>query len=94
MTRLVELPLEVHWSHPLRAFDLDDDGDRAFVYETVLREGNTEHVRRFIDVTELARIWDRLFLPPNVEAAWADFFERIKGIRVTRRWPSHPSKPT
>lgn len=93
MSRLVELPREVHWSYPLRAFDLDDDSDRAFVYETVLRQGDGPHIRQFIDIDELLSIWDRLHLPPNVEAAWADYFDRVRGVRVRRRWHSPSSKP-
>jgi hypothetical protein len=92
VARLVELPLEVHWSFPFRSFDLDDDHDRLFVYETVLRQGNASHVRRFIDVDELLEIWDQLYLPPHIEAAWADYFERIRGVKVTRRWASPHSK--
>jgi hypothetical protein len=92
MARIVELPLEVHWSHPLREFDLDDPSDRIFVYETVLRQGSGAHVRRFVDVDELLEIWDQLYLPAHVEAAWADYFERVRGVKVTRRWASAPSK--
>ena len=92
VSRFVELPLEVHWSHPLRAFDLDDPSDRVFVYETVLRQGDGAHIREFIDVDELLEIWDQLYLPANIEAAWADYFERVRGVQVTRRWVSANSR--
>ena len=92
VVRLVELPLEVHWSYPFRSFDLDDVHDRVFVYETVLRQGAGTHVRQFIDVDELLAIWDELYLPAHIEAAWADYFERIRGVKVTRRWPSAHSR--
>lgn len=92
MTRLVELPLEIDWSGPFRPYDLDDPKDRHLVYTLVLQEGNVEHVRQFVDVDELLAMWDDLFLPANVEAAWADYFERIRGVKVRRRWGSRPSK--
>ncbi|HEY3142630.1 MAG TPA: hypothetical protein VGJ86_15940 [Acidimicrobiales bacterium] len=92
MTRLVELPLEVHWSYPLRPFDLDEAADRNAFYEIVLQQGDVKHIRQFVDVDELLEIWEQLFLPANVEAAWADYFERIRGVHVTRRWVSLPSK--
>ncbi|MBA2496537.1 MAG: hypothetical protein H0V33_05485 [Acidimicrobiia bacterium] len=90
MARLVELPREVHWSFPQRAFDLDDPGDRRFVYEVVLREGDERHVRAFIDVDVLLAMWDELYLPVGVEAAWADYFARVRGREVRRRWASPP----
>jgi len=92
MARLVELPREVHWGFPQRAFDLDDASDRRLVYETVLREGDERHVRAFIDVDALFRIWDDLYLPASVEAAWADYFERVQGREVRRRWASPRSR--
>lgn len=76
----------------MRAFDLDDVSDRTFVYETVLRQGDVPHIKQFIDVDELLAMWDRLHLPPNVEAAWADYFERVRGVTVRRRWRSLTSK--
>lgn len=88
MGRFVRLPLELHWSYPLREFDLDDDSDRAFVYETVLQQGNENYVREFIDTDELLEIWDEIFLPAHVEAPWADYFERVRGVKVKRRWDS------
>ncbi len=46
------------------------------VYEQVLREGNDEDVRRYIDVNELLRLWDELVLPTYVRRAWAEWFRR------------------
>jgi hypothetical protein len=58
----VELPLHVRWSGPSKFYDLADRGDRVRVYEQVLREGNADDIRRFIDVEELIALWDDLVL--------------------------------
>lgn len=92
MARLIELPLEIKWSEPFRAYDLDDPNDRLVVYELVLQEGTDAHVRQYIDVDELYELWDRLYLPAGVETAWADYFERVRRTPVQRRWPSPSSK--
>lgn len=59
-----------------KLYDLSDRGDRVRVYEQVLREGNADDVRRFIDVEELIALWDDLVLPPYVRRAWAAWFRR------------------
>jgi hypothetical protein len=46
------------------------------VYEQVLREGNADDIRRFIDLDELIALWDDLVLPPYVRRAWAAWFHR------------------
>lgn len=93
MARPVELPLELKWSGPRRTYDLDDPTERALVYEVVLQEGNDDHIRRFIDVDHLHEMWDDMYLPVGVETAWADYFERVRGTPVRRRWASPSSRP-
>lgn len=73
---IVELPRRVRWSGPPKTYDLDPRRDRVRVYEQVLREGNDEDVRRYIDVNELLRLWDELVLPTYVRRAWAEWFRR------------------
>lgn len=73
---LVELPLNVRWSAPFPTYDLSDRKDRMRVYEQVLTEGTEDDVRRFIDVSELVRLWDDIVLSPHVGAAWRDWLER------------------
>lgn len=60
------------------------------MYEVVLREGDERHVRAFIDIDVLLAMWDELYLPVGVEAAWADYFARVRGREVRRRWASPP----
>ncbi len=71
---MVELPLRVRWSGPTETYDLDDPRDRLRVYEQVLREGNDDDVRRYVDVNELRRLWDELVLPGHVRRAWEAWF--------------------
>ena len=52
---------------------------RKRVYEIVLREGRADDIRRYIDLAELRRVWDDLYLPENVRAAWADYFRLGSG---------------
>jgi len=72
----VELPLHVRWSGPPKVYDLGRRSDRIRVYEQVLREGNNEDVRRYIDVDELLLLWDELVLPDYVRRAWKKWFRR------------------
>lgn len=71
---VVELPLRVRWSGPPKKYNLDERGDRLRVYEQVLREGNDDDVRRYIDIEELRRLWDELVLPSHVRRAWVAWF--------------------
>ncbi|MCL6614274.1 MAG: hypothetical protein K6U03_06640 [Firmicutes bacterium] len=74
----VRLPLHLKWSEP-RDYDLTDPAQRKRVYEIVLREGRAEDIRRYIDPAELRRVWDDLYLPENVRAAWEDYFRLGSG---------------
>lgn len=73
---VVELPLRVRWSGPPRNYDLGRRQDRRRVYELILREGNDDDVRRYIDVNELIILWDELVLPTYVRRAWLDWFSQ------------------
>ena len=75
----IELPLHIRWSGPPIAYDLNDRGDRARVYEQVLREGTEDDVRFFVDADLLLELWDELVLPPAVRRAWADWIRRHRG---------------
>ncbi|MDT4922786.1 MAG: hypothetical protein QOG01_499 [Pseudonocardiales bacterium] len=66
----VELPLTLNWSQPGRVFRLADRGDRARLYELVLREGAPEDLRRYVDGALLLDLWDELVLPKYVRTAW------------------------
>lgn len=73
---VVELPLHISWSEPSIAYDLSRRSDRLRVYEQVLREGTEADVRYYVDLDELAMVFDELVLPPYVRAAWSEWFRR------------------
>jgi transcriptional regulator with XRE-family HTH domain len=67
----VRLPLALDWSQSGRVFRLADRGDRARVYEMVLREGGPEDLLRYIDGALLVDLWSELVLPRDVRTAWS-----------------------
>jgi hypothetical protein len=75
----VESPLTLNWSQPGRIFRLVDRGDRARVYEFVLREGAAADVIRYVDGVLLVDLWDELVLPRAVRAAWSPLIEQVVG---------------
>jgi hypothetical protein len=73
---MVELPFHIRWSGPTVSYDLDERADRIRVYEQVLREGNEDDIRFYVDVDELREVFDELVLPPPVRRAWNGWFRR------------------
>ncbi len=73
----VRLPTHLDWSTG-REFDLTDPVDRRRVYELVLREGDLEDLRRYVDARDLVELFETLVLPDPIRAAW----ERLLGLRA------------
>lgn len=67
----VTLPVNVSWSEPGRVSHLADRGERARVYEMVLREGLPADILAYVDGAFLVDLWDELVLPQDVREAWA-----------------------
>lgn len=74
---VVELPLALNWSQPGRVFHLADRGDRARVYEIVLREGGPGDVLAYVDGNLLVDLWPELVLPRDMRAAWLPLIDRF-----------------
>jgi len=73
LSGVVALPARLFWSGPdPRAvrWNLADSGRRRDLYEIVLVEGTLDDVRELVNGPELVRLWDRIYLPPWVRAAW------------------------
>jgi hypothetical protein len=69
----VGLPAGLFWSGPNPRdvrWDLADPTRRRDLYEIVLVEGTLDDARELINGTELVRLWDQMYLPPWVRAAW------------------------
>jgi hypothetical protein len=67
---VVELPHRLFWQ-PDRRVNLDNPAVLAWMYETVLREAVTEQeLCAWLDGEMLVCLWDDLFVPRGVRAAW------------------------
>ena len=69
----VELPVWLFWSGRDRSFDLGDADERAWLYETVLREaGRPDDLMAYLNGDVLVGIWPeiRMRLPEGVRLAW------------------------
>jgi hypothetical protein len=67
---VVELPHRLFWQ-PDRRVNLDNPAVLAWMYETVLRESVTEQeLCDWLDGEMLVRLWEDLFIPQSVRAAW------------------------
>jgi hypothetical protein len=75
----VVLPKHLAWSRQRREYRLADRGDRARVYEMVLREGGPEDVLRYVDGALLVDLWDDLVLPRGVRSAWDPVIVAARG---------------
>ncbi len=74
---VVELPLRLNWSQSGRVFGLSDRGDRARVYEIVLREGGSQDVLTYVDGALLVDLWSELVLPRDLRAAWSPLIDQV-----------------
>ena len=79
---VVELPLRVRWSGPVRRYDLGDRDGRARVYEQVLTEGTDDDVCFYVVVDDLVDMWPELVLPHHVRRAWAGWLAVHRGVDV------------
>jgi hypothetical protein len=78
---VVGLPARLFWSGPdPRAvrWDLSVPSRRRDLYEIVLVEGTLDDIRALINGPELVRLWDQMFLPPWVRAAWRPLIESAR----------------
>jgi hypothetical protein len=79
---IVRLPQSIRWSGEPIDYDLANPRHLRSVYEQVLREGTEDDVRRFVRASTLVEIWDELFLPAYVRAAWEPW---LQSHRVPQR---------
>jgi len=70
---VIGLPGRLFWSgpDPRRVWwDLADPGRRRDLYEIVLVKGTLKDIREIVNGPELVRLWEEMYLPPWVRAAW------------------------
>jgi hypothetical protein len=77
----VALPARLFWSGPdprgVR-WDLTDPARRRDLYEITLVEGTLDDVRELVNGAELVGVWDRMYLPPWVRAAWQPLIDAAR----------------
>ncbi|HSV37795.1 MAG TPA: transcriptional regulator, partial [Nocardioidaceae bacterium] len=66
------------WSGSSRPYRLSARGDRARVYEIVLREGVAADLLTYIDGALLVDLWNDLVLPKQLREVWEPL---IQGAR-------------
>jgi hypothetical protein len=67
----VLVPDQIDPSNPRRVYELEDRDERKYLYEIVLTDGTAADINGLIDRSWLVELWDRLYLPADVRAAWA-----------------------
>jgi len=77
----VALPAELFWSGPeprTVRWDLANPDRRRDLYEIVLVEGTLDDVQRLVNGHALLELWDQLYLPPWVRAAWRPLIDSAR----------------
>jgi hypothetical protein len=75
---IVCMPARLFWLGPdprSVRWDLSDHRRRRDFYEIVLVKGTLADICRFVNAPELVRLWDDMYLPPWIRAAWRPLVE-------------------
>lgn len=80
-TGTVELPIWLFW-HPDRAFNLDEPGMLAWVYQIVLREASSPMDLAYLNGDALTALWPGLYLPKGVRQAWQEQYPELRAAAV------------
>lgn len=79
---VLELPLRMDWSQQ-RRYDLDRDGDRRLLYETVLNEAlHPEDLHGVLNGKLLVDLWPSPWLPRRIRELWESRFPELSARRV------------
>jgi hypothetical protein len=74
---VVVLPLRMDWSQQ-RRYDLEADGDRRLLYETVLNEAlHPNDLYELLSGELLVLLWPMLWLPARVRDLWEARFPQL-----------------
>jgi hypothetical protein len=75
---VISLPGRLFWSGPdprTVRWDLSDRRRRRDLYEIVLLKGTLDDICELVNGPELIRLWEEMYLPPWVCAAWRPLIE-------------------
>ncbi|MFY1705008.1 hypothetical protein ACN28G_25370 [Micromonospora sp. WMMA1923] len=78
---LITLDRRMDWSGD-STYDLDDDGDRQLMYQTVLSQATeVAYLNRCLDANTLRKLWPVLWLPARLRALWSARFPELNAGR-------------
>jgi hypothetical protein len=75
---IASLPAWWFWSGPdprSVRWDLSDRRRRRDLYEIVLVKGTLDDICELVNGPELAALWEEMYLPPWVRAAWSSLVD-------------------
>ncbi|SEG72469.1 hypothetical protein SAMN04489712_1103 [Thermomonospora echinospora] len=71
---VVKLPAHLDWSEQ-HVYDLGDPAQAGLMYERVIREASSSRdLAAYLNAGMLDRLWNRLYLPPQVRRLWESRF--------------------
>jgi hypothetical protein len=88
----VLIPDHIDPTNPRRVFELEDQAECKYLYAIVLADGTPADINRLIDRVLLVRLWDRLYLPHGVRAAWTETVSSCRRSMATDSTPTPPSR--
>ena len=77
----VGLPVTLFWSGPRPRdvrWNVADRARRRDLYEIVLTEGSLDDIHQLVDGPALLDVWDQMYLPPRVRAAWTPLIDQAR----------------
>lgn len=77
----IGLPARLFWSGPRPRevrWNLADRDRRRDLYEIVLVEGTLDDIVQLIDGKSLVEVWDQMYLPQRVRAAWLPLIDNAR----------------
>lgn len=81
LTGTVALPADVFWSGPeprTVRWDVANPQRRRDLYEIVLVAGTLDDIRQLVNGPALVELWDQMYLPPWVRAAWRPLIDSAR----------------
>ncbi|MEU8000155.1 hypothetical protein AB0B66_03110 [Catellatospora sp. NPDC049111] len=80
---VVALPRHLKWSGSAR-YDLDEPGRIMDLYRTVINEATTpDDLHRYLNKAALRSLWETIWLPAPVRAAWERRFPDLATARTS-----------
>jgi len=79
----VHLPMHVNWSNPEQIWDLSNRSQRLLAYQMLIAEGGPDDISTFVDGSLLIDLWQEMFVPEDIRAAWQPIMIKALGREAT-----------